>query len=79
MQAFESLGLTSDEVIEMQKWLYPTMAKSGTVSEMIKKVVDQYPEGRMRHYALYHLGNRIGEAQVKEQLGMDCILDPEKI
>lgn len=79
MKAFEYLGLTEKEIIEMQKWLYPMIiGETESISKMIVNTVEKY-EGTMLYYALYHLGNRIGEAQVKEQIGVPCVLNPEEV
>lgn len=78
MKAYEKLGLTSSEVVEMQRWLFDTMDQSKTVSEMITKTAEKFT-GVMQHYALYILGNSIGTAQTKEQFGMQHILDPEVV
>lgn len=79
MKAYEQLGLTAKQVIEMQRWLFRMVAETDSISKMIDKTVDKFPAGTTRHYALYILGNRMGEAQMKEQLGMTCILNPEQI
>jgi len=78
MKAYEKLGLTSSDVIEIQKWMYPMVDNTATISEMITNVVQRY-EGAKLHYALYILGNNMGQAQIEEQLGIKHILNPEEI
>ena len=79
MKAYLNLGLTEKEVIEMQHWMYPMINETGKISDMILNVVNKYQNEPIMFYALYHLGNRMGEAQTKEQLNLPCILNPDEV
>jgi hypothetical protein len=77
-KAYERIGLTVGDVLEIQEWLFPMMNETATVSEMIINTIDQFG-GIKRHYALYLLGNEIGQASVKEQLGVPHVLNAKNI
>jgi hypothetical protein len=78
MKAYEKLGLTSDDVIEIQKWMFPMIEITEHVSDIIMKVTIHFT-GTKQHYALYLLGCEMGQAKVKEHFGLQHILNPENI
>lgn len=79
-KVYDQLGLTKDEVIEMQKWLFQIIHEKDRISDMIKEVSTVMKDkGAKLWYALYILGNEMGQAQIKEQFGVAHILDPENV
>lgn len=82
MKAYEKMGLTKDQVLEMQRWLYPQIANDSrsteSCGETIKQIVERY-NGAMRQYAIYHFGHIVGGARVKEKLGIQVYLNPDDV
>lgn len=77
-KVYEQLGLTKEDVIDIQSWLFPTINDKERVSEMIVAVVNKF-SGAHLHYALYILGNEMGQAKIKDQLGLEHILNPAHV
>lgn len=78
LKAYEQLGLTGDDVLEIQRWMFPMIAEQDLISKMIPLVVNKF-SGTKQHYALYLLGAELGQAKAKEELGIAHLLDTENI
>lgn len=82
-KAYEKIGLTKEDVLGIQRWMFPMIAETDSVGDMIQKVALYFQSAetpnRKLHYALYLLGSEIGQASVKEQLGLVHELDPQNV
>lgn len=76
MKAYEKLGLTSNDVIEIQNWLFPMMNETESVGEMIIKTAAFFKD-KKQHYAIYLIGSEIGQAHIKEHFGFTHELNPD--
>lgn len=81
MKVYENLGIKSDDVLEMQKWLFPQLVdkKIKSISDIIISINKKYPAGVLRDYAIYVLGYNIGGARLAEKKGIMYAIDPENI
>lgn len=77
---YQNLGLTKEQVLEIQHWLFPliTDPKKTSISEIMELIIEKY-NGKHRQYTLYFFGHIMGQARVKEKLGIRLILNPDVI
>jgi len=77
MKIYEILGLTEDDVVEMQTWLFSMMGKTDSIANMISCASDYFKDDMKRNYAIYLIGSETGQAKIKEMFGITHVLDPQ--
>lgn len=78
LKVYEKIGLTKDDVVQIQEWLFPMVNETNSVADMIVKTVEHFNDTKL-YYALYILGNEIGQASIKERFGMLHTLNPQNV
>ena len=78
-KTYEIIGLTKKEVLEIQQWLFTMIMATESIGEMLKKTVEHFDDKSKLHYALYILGVQLGQAKVKEQLGLVHALNQNEL
>jgi hypothetical protein len=78
MKAYEKLGLTKHDVVEIQNWLFPMINETDSVGEMIIKTAAFFVDNKL-YYALYLIGSEMGQARIKELFGVTHELNPNNI